>query len=86
MADRKVTVSDSVWTADHVFILRQLRADLATAANLGRTVRYRILTEDDVQLNAALELFPQATKLMTLSMGETLKGAKPVKRTAGVRR
>ncbi len=86
MEERKVTVSDSVWKADHGFILRQLRADLATAANLGRTVRYKILTEDDGQLNASLELFPQATKLMTLSMGETLKGTRPTKQPARVRR
>ncbi len=67
MSDQGVTVNDSVWTAERPFVLRQLRADLATSANLGTTVRYKILTEDDGQLNAALELFPRASKLMSLS-------------------
>jgi carboxyl-terminal processing protease len=76
MAENSVPVTDSVWTADRPFILRQLRADLATSANLGQTVRYRILTEDDNQLNAALDLFPQATKVMSLSLGEPPKNAR----------
>jgi carboxyl-terminal processing protease len=80
----KVAVSDSVWQADRPFILRQLRADLATSANLGQTVRYRILVEDDVQLNAALGLFSQATKLMSLSLGEPAKAVKPAR--TGVKR
>jgi len=83
---QKVTVGDSVWTADREFILRQLRADLATSANLGRTVRYRILTEDDTQLNAALELFPQATRLMTMSVGEAVKTEKRPRPAVGVKR
>jgi len=78
-------VSDSVWQADRSFILRQLRADLATSANLGQTARYRILVEDDSQLNAAVELFPQATKLMSLSAGEPAKAGKR-SRPVGVKR
>jgi carboxyl-terminal processing protease len=79
MGRGKVTVSDSVWQADRPFILRQLRADLATAANLGQTARYRILVENDLQLNAALDLFPQAARLMSLSLGEPAKGVKPAR-------
>ena len=79
-----MVVTDSVWQADRPFILRQLRADLSTSANLGQTARYRILVEEDVQLNAALDLFPQATKLMSLSLGEPAKVAKP-ERTGGKR-
>ena len=85
MVKGKVVVTDSVWRADRPFILRQLRADLATSANLGQSVRYRILVEDDVQLSAALGLFPQATKLMSLSLGEPAKAGKR-SRPVGVKR
>jgi carboxyl-terminal processing protease len=84
MVKGKVVVTDSVWQADRPFILRQLRADLSTSANLGQTARYRILVEDDVQLNAALDLFPQATKLMSLALGKPEKAARPA-RTGGRR-
>jgi carboxyl-terminal processing protease len=67
MAEQGVSLTDSVWQVDRLFILQQLRADLATAANLGQLARYKVLIEDDDQLNAALELFPQAVKLMSLS-------------------
>ena len=67
MAEGGVIVTDSVWKADRPFMLRQLRMDLTTSANLGQAARYRILVEEDSQLNAALDLFPQATKLMSLS-------------------
>jgi hypothetical protein len=76
MAEQGVSLSDSLWTGDRPFILRQLRADLATSATLGPTVRYKILTEDDDQLNAALGLFPQASKLMSLST-EPAKPGRP---------
>ncbi|MBI5710909.1 MAG: S41 family peptidase [Candidatus Eisenbacteria bacterium] len=66
MEESKVAVTDSVWKADRPFMVRQLRADLAQAT-LGSIERYRILEEDDPQLNAALELFPRASKLMALS-------------------
>jgi hypothetical protein len=79
MAERGVTVSDSLWRADHDFILRQLRADLATAAGLGPTARYRILVEDDAQLNAVLGLFPQASRLMSHVQSEPRKGAKKIR-------
>jgi carboxyl-terminal processing protease len=78
MAEEGVVVTDSVWTADRDFVLWELRMDLATAANLGQAARYRILVEDDVQLNAALDLFPQAAKLMSLAHDG---GAKPERRT-----
>ncbi len=60
---KKVTLSDSVWTADRPFLLRQVRVELASAT-LGQLERYKIAVEDDTQLNAALELFPKAQKLM----------------------
>ncbi len=62
-ATRKVTLSDSTMTAERDFMQRQVRAELA-AATFGTLERYKVLIEDDVQLNAALELFPRATKLM----------------------
>jgi carboxyl-terminal processing protease len=61
---RKVTYTDSVWTADRPFMLQQLRSELASAT-VGQTERYKILVEDDTQLNAALDLFPRASKLMS---------------------
>ncbi|HEV2104790.1 MAG TPA: S41 family peptidase [Candidatus Eisenbacteria bacterium] len=68
----KVADDDSTWTAEKPFMLRQVRAELASAT-LGSLDRYRIAVEDDPQLNAALELFPQAQKLMALSATETRK-------------
>jgi carboxyl-terminal processing protease len=62
MDNRKVAV-DSVWTSDRPFMMQQMRAEIASAT-LGPLDRYRILVEDDPQLNAALQLFPQATKLL----------------------
>jgi carboxyl-terminal processing protease len=65
MGAKKVTLSDSVWTAERPFLLRQVRAELASAT-LGSLDRYRIAVEDDPQLNAALELFPKAQQLMAM--------------------
>jgi carboxyl-terminal processing protease len=62
-ATKKLTVSDSVWTAEKPFIMRQVRAELASAT-LGALERYRIAIEDDPQLNAALDMFPKAQQLM----------------------
>jgi len=62
MDNRKVAV-DSVWVSDRPFMLQQIRAELGSAT-LGSLERYRILVEDDPQLNAALDLFPQASKLL----------------------
>ena len=64
MVKEKVTLTDSVWTAERAFMLRQARAELASAT-LGPLDRYRILVEDDSQLQAALELFPRASKLLS---------------------
>ena len=62
MDNRKVAV-DSVWTSDRPFMLQQVRAEIASAT-LGPLERYRILVEDDPQLIAAIDLFPQASKLL----------------------
>jgi len=70
MEKQKVALSDSVWQADRPFMLRQVRAELASAT-VGQLERYKILVEDDSQLNAALELFPRASKLMSLAQPET---------------
>jgi carboxyl-terminal processing protease len=64
MEKEKVTITDSIWTAEHDFMARQMRAELASAT-LGSVDRYRILVEDDTQLQAALELFPRASKLLS---------------------
>ncbi len=69
MEKQKVAVSDSVWQADHPFMLQQVRVEIASAT-LGQLARYRTLEEDDPQLNAALELFPRASKLMSLAQSE----------------
>lgn len=66
MEKQKVAINDSLWKADHDFMLRQTRAELASAT-LGSQERYRILVEDDSQLQAALDLFPRASKLMSLT-------------------
>jgi carboxyl-terminal processing protease len=64
MDKQKVAMTDSVWKADHDFMLRQTRAELASAT-LGSQERYRILVEDDTQLQAALDQFPKASRLMS---------------------
>ena len=72
MEKEKVPVTDSVWTAERSFMLRQARAELASAT-LGSLDRYRILVEDDSQLQSALELFPKASKLLSQSMSDNPK-------------
>ncbi len=64
MKTRKVAVTDSVWQADRPFMMRQIRAELASNT-MGQLERYKVLIEDDTQLNQAIELFPRATKLMS---------------------
>ncbi len=65
MEKDKIAVSDSLMRADKGFMLRQVRSELASAT-LGNLDRYKIAIEDDTQLNAALELFPRAARLMAL--------------------
>lgn len=60
---KKVAMNDSTWTAEKGFMLRQVRAELASA-KFGSLERYKIAIEDDTQLSAALDLFPRAQKLM----------------------
>jgi carboxyl-terminal processing protease len=67
MENRKVVVSDSVWTADRPFMLRQVRMEIANET-LGSLERYKILEEEDTQVKAALDLFPRASKLMSQAM------------------
>jgi carboxyl-terminal processing protease len=64
MENRKAVVSDSVWQADRPFMLQQVRAEIASAT-IGRVERYKILVEDDPQILAAFDLFPQASSLMS---------------------
>jgi carboxyl-terminal processing protease len=76
MDNRKVAV-DSVWVSDRPFMLQQMRAELASAT-LGALERYKVLIEDDPQLNAAIDLFPQATKLLAGNLEGLLdKDVKP---------
>jgi carboxyl-terminal processing protease len=79
--NRKVTMNDSIWAAEKEFMHRQIRTELA-GATLGSLDRYKILLEDDSQLNAALELFPRASALMAGNFGEAMNGTgKPPART-----
>lgn len=68
VTEKKITMSDSTWTAEKPFMSRQVRAELASAT-LGALDRYKIAVEDDAQLNAALDLFPKAQQLMAMSTG-----------------
>jgi carboxyl-terminal processing protease len=63
MDERKVALTDSVWTADRSFMHWQVRAELASAT-LGSLARYKVICEQDDQLTAALDLFPRASKLL----------------------
>ena len=77
MDKEKVALTDSIWTAERPFMLRQVRAELASAT-LGTQERYKILVEDDTQLQAALDLFPRASKLLSQSIVDDTK--KPAQR------
>jgi carboxyl-terminal processing protease len=62
--DKKgVKMDDSTWTAEKPFVLHQLRGEIAQQS-MGGLERYKIATEEDTQLARALELFPQAQKLV----------------------
>lgn len=74
MEKEKVAATDSVWKAERDFMHRQVRAELASAS-LGQLGRYRILVEDDTQLQAALDLFPRASRLLSQSTVEVLPKA-----------
>ncbi len=69
MDQEKVALTDSIWKAERPFMLRQVRAEIASEA-LGAQERYKILVEDDTQLQAALDLFPRASKLLSQSLPE----------------
>jgi len=76
MDNRKVALTDSVWTADRPFMLWQVRAELASAT-LGSQERYRIICEEDDQLSHAMDLFPRASKLLLSQAVDTPKKAHP---------
>jgi carboxyl-terminal processing protease len=80
MTARKVTVSDSVFTADREFMVRQIRSEIAQNT-MGSTERYRVLIEDDTQLNESLELFPRASRLMSGNFDDTEAGRRLPSRT-----
>jgi carboxyl-terminal processing protease len=63
IAAKGVTMNDSTWAAERPFTIHQLRAELA-AEVLGPLERYKIAIEEDTQLDQALDLFPQAQKLL----------------------
>jgi carboxyl-terminal processing protease len=63
IATKGVKMDDSTWTAEKPFAVHQLRAELARQTMSAVEV-YKIAVEDDSQLAKALELFPQAQKLM----------------------
>jgi carboxyl-terminal processing protease len=70
-----VKMSDSTWTAERPFAIHQLRMELAQET-LGSLERYKIAVEEDTQLSQALELFPQAQKLMAGGALDTSKAPK----------
>jgi carboxyl-terminal processing protease len=63
IATKGVKMDDSTWTAEKPFVLLQLRAEMAQQS-MGSQERYKIQTEEDTQLAKALELFPQAQKIV----------------------
>ena len=72
---KKIAIDDSTWTAEKPFLLRQVRAELASAT-LGSLGRYKIAIEDDKQLNTALDLFPKAQALLASSAAADKKAVK----------
>ena len=79
--NRKVALTYSVWEAEKPFMHRQIRAELASETS-GALARYRILAEDDTQLNAALDLFPRATALLAGNFDEAMGHVAGAKRLA----
>lgn len=77
IASKGVKMDDSTWTAERPFVLQQLRAEMAQQA-LGGLERYKIVIEEDTQLTKALELFPQAQKLV--AAGATVDSKPRVRR------
>lgn len=75
---KKIAMNDSTWAAERPFLLRQVRAELASAT-LGALERYKIAIEDDPQLDSALDLFPKAQQLMA-GVIPTLDPAPPAKK------
>jgi hypothetical protein len=73
MKHREVAISDSSWAADREFMLNQVRAEIASATS-GQQERYRVLVENDTQLEGALTQFGQASKLMSQAMESTGRG------------
>jgi carboxyl-terminal processing protease len=78
VAKEKVTMNDSLWNAEKPFMQRQVRVELA-GATLGPIERYKVLIEEDTQLTAALDLFPQASALLAGNYDEAKKGTSPKK-------
>jgi len=68
----KVTMTDSLWQAEKPFMQRQVRVELA-GATLGPIERYKVLIEEDTQLTAALDLFPQANALLSGNFDQAKK-------------
>jgi len=66
IAGKGVKMDDSTWTAEKPFVMLQLRAEIAQQS-MGSLERYKINVEEDTQLAKALELFPQAQKLVASS-------------------
>ena len=77
-----VSASDSLWSAEKPFMQRQARAELASAT-LGALPRYKILVEDDTQLNEALEMFPRASALLAGNFDEAAGKATKGDKVAG---
>jgi carboxyl-terminal processing protease len=67
MERRSVAIDDSSWTADRDFMLNQVRAEIASATS-GQQERYKVLIENDTQLNASLKEFGKASQLMSQAM------------------
>jgi carboxyl-terminal processing protease len=59
-----LTLSDDEWKAERGYVARRLKAEIA--GNLyGMDARYRVDITGDTQLQRALDLFPEATRLLS---------------------
>ena len=73
MEKREVAIDDSSWAADRDFMLNQVRAEIAGASS-GQQERYKVLVEDDTQLEAARDEFDKASRLMSQALEATGRG------------
>jgi carboxyl-terminal processing protease len=69
---KKIPIIEAEWTKDLGHIRCQLKAEFANALK-GPNERRKVLNEDDVMVKAAIELMPEARRLLQTATAQSLK-------------